>query len=625
MENNSCLTRGKNGSAGIGVFRGQTADFGGSCNSEFPPTYSILVKYLRWLLLFVLACSCTKKQNSGDKILYVQSRELVRSLDPVLANDIYSQRMVLQIYEGLLHFHYLKRPLTLEPLLAEAMPTISSDGKVIVFKIKKGVRFQDDAAFPHGKGREITAEDFIYSWKRLADPANKSENYWVFRDKIVGYDEWRESIAQGKADYSTPIEGLQALDPHTLKITLKAPNYQILYQFATAAAVVVPKEIVTAYGPEFFSHAVGTGPYHVKEWIRGSKIIFEKNRSYRVEKYPDEGEATDEANGLLESSGENLPLVDRVVVYEIVEEQPQWLLFQKRELDLWHVTKDYVGQIVANGKLLPHLESKKIQLSLPVSPDITYVGFNTENPFLKNKKLRQAMAIAYNQDTVLKKFYFSMVVRAHGPIPPGFDGYRAGLKNPYQTHSLQKAKDLIREAGYPDGKGLPVFRFEMPSTNTTARMMAEFFKEQMLLIGVNIQIQPNTWPQFNEKVKGKKADIFEMAWNADYPDAENFLQLFYSKNVSPGPNSSNYSSPEFDALFDKALKLPPGSERTALYEKMEERLIEDMPWIYNFHRTFVWVKQPWLRNHKHDQMVMDIYKYLDVDLESKKRYSKDTL
>lgn len=583
------------------------------------------MKYLGLVLALCLSWGCTKKQIDDDKILYLHSREGIRSLDPVLAQDVYSQRMVLQVYEGLLHFHYLKRPLVLEPQLAEDMPEISKDGKVITFKLKKGIRFQDDMAFPGGKGREVEAEDFIYSWKRLADPANKSESYWIFRDKVVGYDEWREKLVLGQANYSTPIAGLQALDKHTLKITLKAPNYQILFQFASAAAVVVAREVVQHYGTEFSSHPVGTGAYVLKSWTRNSKLILERSPTFRAVEYPREGEPADRSEGLLASAGERLPLVSNIVIYELTEEQPQWLLFQKRELDVWQVTKDYLPEILDNGELRPQYKTKHIQLALPVSQDVTYVGMNMENPYLKDKKIRQAIAYSYDQSLLLKKFFNSLVTPAHGPIPPLLDGYRSDLKNPYQGPNIEKAKALLVEAGYPNGEGLPVFKFEMAATHTTARQMAEYFKEQVSQIGIRIQLQPNTWPQFNEKLKSKKADIFEMAWNGDYPDAENFLQLFYSKNISPGPNSANYSNPQFDQMFEHSLKLAPGPERTILYQKMEGMIIEDVPWIFNLHRRFVYVRQPWVKNHKHNQMVMDTYKYLDMDRAIKEKFSQDTL
>lgn len=583
------------------------------------------VKYLIVIFMLVGLCACTKKQAHGTKKIHLHSRQPVRSLDPVLAHDTFTQRMVLQIYEGLLHFHYLKRPLQLEPLLAESMPTISQDGKVLTFKIKKGIYFQDDPAFKNGEGREIEAKDFIYSWKRLADPENKSENYWVFRDKILGLDEWREAKGQKIADYATPIAGLQAVGKYTLRIELKKTNYQILYLLATAATVVVAQEVVEHYGSEFFTRAVGTGAYALKEWVRNSKIVLEKNKKYRNVEYPSEGETEDKAQKLLESAGQELPFIDTIVVYEVAEEQPPWLLFQKRELDIWQVPKDYQQQVMVNGQLAERFLKKQITITKIINPDTTYVGFNTENIFLKNKKIRQAMAMAYNQDMVLKKFFNVFAVPAHGPITPKFDGYRQDLKNPYLIYNLEKAQQLLSEAGFPKGKGLPSFKFEISSTSTTARQMAEFFKEQMSQIGIHIQLQPNTWPQFSEKLKNKKADLFEMAWNADYPDAENFLQLFYGKNVSPGSNSANYNNPEFDILFEKALSLPPSLERTRLYEKMEEIVIEDMPWIFNFHRTLIFVKQPWVKNHKHDQMVMDVFKYYDIDTELQSKLSKDTL
>lgn len=582
-------------------------------NTEYTVKAPRLSSILMFPLLIFFWAACTPKNQDKEQTLFLHLREQLRSFDPVLAKDIYSQRMVLQIYEGLLHFNYLKRPVELEPLLADGMPQMSADGKTITIKIKHSIFFADDPCFSNGKGRELTAADFVYSWKRLADSKNKSESYWIFRDKIVGYDEWRKHLSEGKATYDTPIAGIRAPDKYTLVVELKERQYELLYLFTHAATTVVPHEAVEHYGEEFSEHPVGTGAFRLASWDKNSKITLVKNENYHDDFYPKEGAAGDASLGLLKNAGEKLPFAHKVVVHEISEEQPQWLLFNRGDLDLWQATKDYQPQILDGDHLAKSFAVRGIKMSLPVSTDVTYIGFNTENKFLKNKKIRQAMAMAYDQALLAKRFYNALVISAHGPIPPNVEGYRKNIKNKYQQYNLAEAKKYLSEAGYPGGKGLPPFVFEMASMHTTARQMAEFFKQQMAQLGIQVKLQTNTWPQFNEKLKTKKADIFDMAWNGDYPDAENFLQLFYSKNISPGPNSTNFSSPEFDKLFEEMKHTLSGAKRKDLIYKMEDLVMEEVPWIFNFHRVFVFVEQPWFYNFKYDTMIMDTFKYYRVD------------
>ncbi|MDX9731844.1 MAG: ABC transporter substrate-binding protein, partial [Bdellovibrionales bacterium] len=176
---------------------------------------------------------CTKKRfDENDNSLNLVLRANVKGLDPASANDQYSATVIGQMYEGLLQYNYLKRPYTLEPALAAALPEISKDGLTYTFKIKKGVKFHDNAAFPDGKGREITAQDFIYSWKRLADPRNVSEGFWIFDGKIKGLNEWATAVKAEKADYDTPVEGLQAPDAETLVVKLTSVYHQLYYVLA---------------------------------------------------------------------------------------------------------------------------------------------------------------------------------------------------------------------------------------------------------------------------------------------------------------------------------------------------------------------------------------------------------
>ena len=373
----------------------------------------------------------------------------------------------------------------------------------------------------------MVAQDFIYSWKRLADAENQSEGYWVFDGKIKGLNEWRDGRAKKTVGFEAPIEGLKAPDDHTLVITLNKPYFQLIYQLTSPYTAVVPHEAIDKYGKEFLNHAVGTGPFVLDEWIRNSRLSFSKNPTWHGETYPSEGEASDQTNGNLADAGKALPFVDKVVYNEVIESQPAWLNFLKGSLDYIEIPKDNFDSALKDGKLTAEFTSKRIELLIVPDPDLTYTGFNMMDPILgKNANLRKAMSLAIDDDTLLKKFYNGRGISAQSPIPPGLEGYDPGFKNPYKEYSIAKAKEFLAKAGYPGGKGLPEFEYSIMSS-TTERQMGEFLQQQLEKIGVKIRIAMTSWPQFTEKLKDKKAQMFGIAWSADYPDAENFLQLLY--------------------------------------------------------------------------------------------------
>lgn len=575
------------------------------------------------LFLLIILCSCTKTIDPKDNTFHFYLRAQIRSLDPIIINDVYSHRAVAQFYEGLLHYHYLKRPVEIEPLLAEEMPKISEDGTVYTFKIKKNIYFHDSPAFKNGKGRKLVAQDFVYSWKRLADPKNKSENYWVFQDRIIGLDEWRDKISKGEVNYDTPIEGLQTPDDHTLIIKLKKPYYQLLYILTMAMTVAVPKEAVEHYGKSFDNYAIGTGAFILDDWIRGSRLTLKRNPKYHEMYYPSEGTEKDKKLGFLKDAGKRLPFLDKIVINEIQQPQPQYLLFLKGDLDVFVATQDYIPRFINEDLTLRDVHKKNgISAQIIPNDDVIYTSFNTENKYLKNKKLRQAMSLAYDQQTAIRILYAGLGYVAQGPIPPNLEGYNSEYKNPYKQYNIEKAKALLAEAGYPNGKGLPVFKFDLNTTNTETRRIADFFKQQMTQIGIKIKLIPNTWPQYNEKVKKKKTEIAGAAWNADYPDAENFLQLFYGPNESPGPNNSNFKNKKYDELYVKASKLPPGPERTKLYVEMQNILVEETPWIYHIHRVRLALVHSWLKNYKQSWLVFDTMKYYRVDGEERAKIKR---
>jgi ABC-type transport system substrate-binding protein len=564
----------------------------------------------------VVTTSCTKRVDDKDTTINAVLRANVKGLDPLRANDLYSSTVVAQIFEGLLQYQYLKRPYELAPALADGMPVSSDNGLTHTFKIKPGVKFQNNPAFQGSTGRELVAEDFIYSWKRLADPKNASEGFWIFDGKIKGLNEWADAMKAGKATYDTPIEGLQAPDKYTLVIKLIRPYYQLYYVLATPYSTVVPKEAIAKYGDEFINNPVGTGPFMLEkssDWVRNSKITLKKNPHWHSETYPSEGEPGDKEKGLLADAGKTLPFAEKLVFTELPEDQPRWQNLIKGNFEYGEIPNDNFESAIKDNKIAPELATKGMSLEITPNADVTYVGINMKDPILgKNKDLRQALSLAQDSKTLIQKFLNGRAVIAQGPVPPGLSSYDANFKNPYQQFSVEKAKEALKKAGYPDGKGLPELTYD-GLADSKARQQAEFFAQNMAAIGVKVKISANTWPQFQEKIKNGQAQLFGIAWGADYPDAQNFYQLLYSKNASPGPNDTSFSNAEFDKLYEQSLALPPGAERDAVYQKLRDVTVEEAPWIFNAHRLGYRLIHGWVHNFKWNEIKLDYFKYLRVD------------
>lgn len=568
--------------------------------------------------------SCTKKQNFNEKVLNKVIAADVKGFDPIYADDSYSGKEVAKVYEGLLQYHYLKRPYVLIPSLAESMPTVSEDGYTYTFKLKKGVMFHDDECFKGGKGREMTADDVVYSFLRVADPKLNSTGFWVIDGKLKGVNEWRVAMLKAdKTDYRAKIDGIQKVDKYTVKFVLNRPFPQFLYAFAMSFFKVVAKEAVEFYGKEFVNHPVGTGPFTLKKYERTKTITYHRNKNFRDEFFPSEGEEEDAKAGLLKDAGKKLPLVDKIVSHIITEAQPRWLNFQKGKVGLLSIPKDNFDQAVTpDRKLNESFAEKGMQLIITPGLDVTYTAFNHKNKLFQNKKLRQAMSLAFDVDEANRLFYNNTGLPAQSIIPPGVAGYDKNFKGPYQKYDLEAAKKLLAEAGYPEGKGLDPIDFECLAS-TVSRQQAEYFAKSMAKIGITVKVSTNTWPEMTKKVKSASAMMWGISWLADYPDAENFLQLIYGPNKAPGANGSNFDNADFNQLYKKASVMQHGLERTALYEKLMRMAAEEVPWIFGVHRMNFNLKQGWVRNFKDHAFDHGMEKYYGVDLKKKKElYNK---
>lgn len=577
-----------------------------------------LTSLLVALVLISGLIGCTKKNKDTGKTLNLSIPQEVKGMDPIYANDRYSSNEVGRIYEGLLEYHYLKRPYTLVPNLAESMPVVSEDGLTYTFKIRQGVMFHDDAAFPNGKGRELVAEDFVYSIKRLADPKLQGLGWWLLDGKIKGLNEWRTKYADlPKVDYTETVEGLTTLDKYTLQFKLTKPFPQFLYSLAMPFTFAVAKEVVAKYGKEFLNHPVGTGPFILPIFEQTKKITYVKSPNFRKKLYPSEASEEFKAAGFLADAGKQLPLVDKVVVNVIIESQPRWLNFLKGKIDYIGIPKDNFDSAVTPSRTLSkeYLE-KGISLLVNPSLDVTYTAFNHDLELFQNADLRRAMSLAYDVVKSNELFYNNTALPAQSVVPPGIAGNIKNYVSSYRGPNLEKAKEYLAKAGYKDGKGLPVITYDCPS-GTVSRQIGEYVKKQMAQIGVRIKVINNPWPELQKKITKRQVMLYGIAWGADYPDAENFLQLLYGPNKAPGANGSGYNNPEFNKLYKTASVMQDSPERTALYEKMNRIAADQAPWIYGVHRQNFTLRHSFLKNYMSTDFETGQAQYLNVDTKAK--------
>ncbi len=578
----------------------------------------------------------------NEKVLHLPIRtDGPKSLDPVKGSTQYDNQACAQIYETLVQWKYLARPLTLEPLLLESMPTQTDnpDGtRTYRFKLKQGVRFHNDPCFPGGRGRAIVTDDVFYSFKRLADPAHKLENWWLVKDTIVGFDEYMtaqdEAFNRGRRfDYAAPVAGFRKIDDREFEIVLKQPVYRFLYTLSQFQMSIVAREAVEAYGDRLSIHPVGTGPFTVAEgdWRPGEFLILKRNPHYHECLYPGElssdpaEAARDKALGFDKPAGRRLPLADRIEITFYVPDAAMWLDFQNGKLGYTQVPSEYFEEAFnrRTRKLRKDYAEKGIVDHAVPLYDFIFRGFNMEDPVFggygENKvKLRRALSLAFDLDELNDTFYNNICTVYDGPIPPGLDGFPKDGKAPlnFRGPRLDEARRLLAEAGYPEGRGLdPIEYYTDRSALSTEMSQAE---QRMLgRIGVKVNVRLVDFSELIEAINEKKAQMFGFAWGSDYPDAENNLALFYSKNKAPGANHYNYDRPEFDALYRRILVMSPGPERTALYERMRDMIIADAPFVGSMGRTRFYLVQPWLKNFKPTEDFHNWCKYLDVDESTK--------
>jgi len=609
----------------------------------------------------------------ADDTLKVRYRALpgpTKTLDPAVSYSSLEHQITANIYETLLEYHYLKRPFTLMPGLAEAVPEPETlaDGRVRYrFKLRDGIEFQRDQCFSlSGKGRmtrTVTVADIVFELMRIADPAVTSPVIATFA-KISGFREFSERLAKLREEDAAfgelrideqytragGVAGLQAEGDFELVMVLSEPFPQILYWFAMPFTTPVPWEAVAYYDgedgrPFFKDHPVGAGPFMISRFDKRSRIDLSRNENwYGVRHpewrapgtvYPADGEAIDAEEGRLDPAyvGKPLPFIDRIEFRMEKENIPAFNKFLQGYYDASGIVRESFDKIVQEGGLSPEMAARGMKLERSVDPDIYYIGFNMNDPVVgvpageRGRKLRQAMSLSIDVEEYTRVFNNGRGVPAQSPIPPGIFGYEPEYENPYRRRDLVRAKELLAEAGYRDGIDAETRKplrlsFDLGDTSTQARLRFQFFVDEWARLGLDVEVAATNYNKFRQKVKEGAYQIFMWGWIADYPDPENFLFLLLGEMAqarSGGPNTANFDSARFDELFLVMKDLPNGPRRLAVIRQIRQILEDERPWIELFHRESYVLYHSWMRNVKPAGLSLPAAKYIDLDPEERAR------
>lgn len=512
------------------------------------------------LFYFLLLTGCTENESNEKNyhvFRYNQSEGLT-SLDPAFARNqanIWAQK---QLFNGLLE---LNEQMEVAPAIAHSWD-IAENGLVYTFHLRDDVYFHPHKIFKNKSSRHVTASDFVYSFRRILNKQTASTGAWIFNDKVL-------RDAEGNISDTC----FKAVNPYTLKIYLQKPFPPFPELLTMPYAYVVPKKIIKHYGKDFRVHPVGTGPFRFKTWEENSSLIFSKYEEYwRKDK-----------------SGHQLPYLDAVQITFVSDKNMELYNFKKHKLDFMSSMDDNVKDKIINdnGKVKKTFKTNYQVTRIPYL-NTEYIGFQLDsskydrkNHPLLNPKVRKALSYAIDRRTLLKYIRKNIGKEGHyGIVPPWikqFDHQKtAGYK-----HNIKKAYKLLKEAGYPGGEGFPTLQF---NSNPPYRKISEFLQKNWSELGIDVKLDINNFATHQEMVDNGRVNFFRGAWLGDYPDAENYLSLFYSKNFAPaGPNKTHFHSQKFDSLYNKALHIHNKEKRYRIYEKMDQLIMKKCPVIILFY------------------------------------------
>ena len=563
---------------------------------------------------------------AGEKVLHMFLSTSETGLDPAAASDIATLSLLENLFDPLLRYDYLARPVKLRPNTASAMPDVSADGRTYTFRIRPGIYFTPDPAFK-GVKREMTAQDVVYSITRLYDPAIKSPWSYMFDGKLAGDEALKKQFSPDQA-----IPGLQAIDRFTLRIRLKEPDNNFLFYMATPASSTVAREVIEAYPGQAGNHPVGTGPFMIGEWKRSDRIVLLANPYSSAVFSATPGADAEDQKIAAALAGKRLPRVDRVEVKIAEEFQGRMLGFLNSEYDyLEQVPESMTDMVIRDGRLKPELQQRGMQLSRFPVLQTYYMWMNMKDPVLggytKDRiALRRAIALAYNnaEDIALLKKGFA--IKAESPLPPNVLGYDPAYRSPV-PYDPALANALLDRHGYgqrdadgfrraPGGKPLTL---TMHSEATVAgRLRDELWRKCLNSIGLRVLFKSDKKTEIIKASRLGKVTMFESNWIADFPDGDNFYQLLYGPNAGRA-NYARFDLPAYNSRYEQARLLSDGPARQRLYFEMNQLIHAYNPWVPLTHAVSADIRHPWLKNYKRHPVEFTSWRYLDVDVAQRAR------
>ncbi|MDQ6916574.1 MAG: ABC transporter substrate-binding protein [Pseudomonadota bacterium] len=564
------------------------------------------------------------------KVLRIAFPVDVSGLDPAGTQETYASLVEQRIFDALYVWDYLARPYRFVPSIATGMAEISADGRVWTIRIRPGIYFADDPAFG-GKKRELTAADFVYAWKRIVDPRVRSPNSDLLEHKIVGLDDAvAKAKAAGRFDYDAEIQGLRTADRYTLRLELIAPDYTFLELLDGAPLRAVAREVIDKYADSSgraMTHPVGTGPYRLKEWQPGHRIILEANPGYRDERFPPAPANADAAIKVVADSmkDKRLPQIGRIEIAIIEETNPRFLLFSAGQLDMMDVPGDIAPKMIdSTGNLSPEYARRGIRLERAMELAVTFAYFNMDDPVVggyspEKTALRRAICIAYNLPDEIRVIRNGQALTATQPIPPDVDGHVRGYKG-LATYDPATARALLDKFGYrdrdgdgfrelPDGRPLTIHQLSL--VGAVYRHYDDLWLRSMRDVGIRMDFQVQTFPEAFKAAHAGQLQFSSFGWNGDI--ADDFMRLFYGPYAGAS-NLSRFRNADYDALYEKSRRTADTGERNKLYEAMTKIVSAQAPWCMNANRISNTVVAPQIRGYrKNVHYFLTPWQYLDID------------
>jgi oligopeptide transport system substrate-binding protein len=571
-------------------------------------------------LFFALLCtaSCLAEAADPAKVLHLATSD-IDTLDPQQLQDKFSRDIASVIYEGLCEWDYLNRPPAPVPRTAAALPVVSADGKTWTIKLKPGIYFTDDPAF-RGKRRELVAEDYVYSIKRYIDPNLRGGGEPLVADLVVGARALVDAASKPGArfDYDAPIDGLRALDRHTLQLKFRDVNYPLAASLLLVDGVA--REVVEAAGGDIQTRAVGTGPYRLREWQRGSRIVLEANPDYRALSFPQSRNPALAAT-VASMKGKRLPAIGRIELSVIEEQAVRLLEFDRGKLDVIEQRGEAVGRFLKDGELDPALAKRGIRRVSYATNSVRAIYVNMDDPVVggmgnERVALRRAIALGIDVDTLIRVVYMGQGIATSQIAAPGISGYDADAKP--RAYDPKSAASLLDRFGYdkrdaqgfrlaPGGKplGLTLTIF---TGSAVWREIQTLLKKNMDALGVRLDFRAvPVQDLFKEAAQGKFALVIH--GRSAGPNGLIF-QSFYGP-APPEMNESRFRYAPYDRALDEFLRAPTAADRQRAARVMADILqsyVPVLPLLVDVQNAFV---QPWLLGY-YPSPFAAYFQYLDI-------------